>query len=100
MKKNNQATLKSYVIGFISSIVLTLAAYTLVQVHVNSLHETISHEVLLPAIMVLAVFQLLIQLIYFLHLNKESGPRWNLFVFLSTAAIVLVVVVGSIWIMN
>lgn len=87
-------------IGFISSIVLTLAAYTLVDIHINSLHETISHEVLIPTIMVLAFVQLLIQLIYFLHLNRESGPRWNLFVFLSTAALLVVVIGGSLWIMN
>lgn len=100
MKNDTRATLKSYVIGFISSIVLTLTAYSLVETHVHSGHETFSHEFLITIIMALAIVQLTIQLIYFLHLNQEAGPRWNLVVFLSTLGIVLILVVGSIWIMN
>lgn len=95
-----KATLKSYVIGFISSIVLTLAAYALIETHISSAHETFSHTFLLAAILTLAVVQLIVQLIFFLHLGDESGPRWNLVIFGSTLAIVLILVIGSIWIMN
>jgi cytochrome o ubiquinol oxidase subunit IV len=97
---NHQAKLKSYIIGYISSIVLTLAAYALIEIHVNSLHETFSHPFLTVAILTLAVAQFIIQLICFLHLASEHGPRWNLVVFASTIGIVLILVVGSIWIMN
>jgi len=98
--KNSQATLKSYVIGFISSVVLTMTAYILMEVHVNSVHETFSHPFLIFAILTLAIIQLVIQLMFFLHLGNETGPRWNLVVLLSTVGIVLLLVVGSIWIMN
>ena len=100
MKNDTQATLKSYVIGFISSVVLTLAAYILIEIHVNSAHETFSHPFLTFAFITLAVIQLIIQLVFFLHLGNETGPRWNLVVFGSTVAIVMLLVVGSIWIMN
>ena len=93
-------TFKSYVIGFVSSVVLTLLAYFLVDLHVRSSHEWISHPVLIFVIIGLALVQLLIQLIFFLHLGQESKPRWNLFVFLSTFSIILILVVGSLWIMN
>jgi cytochrome o ubiquinol oxidase operon protein cyoD len=79
---------------------LTLAAYTLIEIHINSAHETFSHPFLTVAILTLAVLQFIVQLFYFLHLGSETGPRWNLVVFLSTLGIVLILVVGSIWIMN
>jgi plastocyanin len=38
--------------------------------------------------------------VFFLHLGREKKPRWNLLFLISTIGIILVVVVGSIWIMN
>jgi len=93
-------TLGGYVWGFALSIVCTLAAYIVTEIHINSAHESIPHEVLIPVILALAVAQLVIQLVFFLHLNKEAGPRWQLAVFLSTIGLVLIVVVGSLWIMQ
>jgi len=97
MKKN---TLKSYITGFVLSLVCTLAAYIVVQIHVSSEHTVISHEVLIPLILAFAILQLIIQLIFFLHLADESGSRWKLAAFASTLGIVLIVVVGAIWIMG
>lgn len=85
---------KSYIIGFILSIILTLIPYWLV---VN--HWSPKREVTIIAIMVFAVLQLLIQLVFFLHLGSESKPRWNLMAFLFTILVVAILVVGSIWIM-
>jgi cytochrome o ubiquinol oxidase operon protein cyoD len=95
-----KATFKSYIIGFISSIVLTLAAYSLVEIHISSAHETFSSSFLMFAILALATLQLVIQLLCFLHVGDEIGPRWKLVVLLSTVGIVLILIVGSIWIMN
>ncbi|HUC31522.1 MAG TPA: cytochrome o ubiquinol oxidase subunit IV [Candidatus Paceibacterota bacterium] len=92
-----QATLKSYVIGFVSSVVLTLAAFSLVM-YPGFFHA--SYGVLVPAIILLAIAQLFVQLIFFMHLASESELRWKLAAFISTVGIVLIVVVGSIWIMN
>lgn len=89
-----QGNLVSYIVGFILSIILTLSAYFLV---VNKL---LSGNTLVGAIVFLAVLQLLVQLVFFLHLGRESGPRWNLFMFLSMLLIVAIVVVGSLWIMH
>ena len=91
MKK---ATLQIYLIGFISSIALTLVAYDIV------VTGFLAGNQLLFAILGLAVAQLIVQLIFFLHLNSESGPRWKLVAFMSTIGLVFIVVVGSIWIMN
>ena len=87
-------TTKAYVVGFSLSILLTLAAYFLVA------NRLLSGGVLIAAVIGLALVQLAVQLIFFLHLGQESKPRWNLAVFLGTVSIILIIVIGSLWIMN
>lgn len=94
------SSLKSYLAGFIASVLLTLLGYMLVSIHINSGHVTFSHEFLIFAVIALALTQAIVQLIFFLHLGKGKDARWNLVVFVSTLAVILIVVVGSVWIMN
>jgi cytochrome o ubiquinol oxidase operon protein cyoD len=91
---HNNATLKSYVIGFILSIVLTLAAYFLVANHL------LIGGGLYAAIFGLALIQLIVQLVFFLHMAQESKPRWNLMIFLSFISIIAIVVIASLWIIS
>jgi cytochrome o ubiquinol oxidase subunit IV len=86
-------TLGSYVAGFIFSLVLTGVAYGLVTRH------ALSHRSLLAAVAGLAVVQLLVQLVFFLNLDQEGKPRWNLQVLLFAVLVVVIVVGGSLWIM-
>ena len=96
-----RGSLISYVVGFVSSLVLTLAAYLLVLRHVHSHHLWPSqHWLLAAAIVSLAIIQLVVQLVFFLHLSRESKPRWNLTILLFAALVLLIVVFGSLWIMN
>jgi cytochrome o ubiquinol oxidase operon protein cyoD len=48
----------------------------------------------------LAVGQLLVQLGLFLHMGSEPKPRWNLMATLFSLMVVIIVVGGSLWIMN
>ena len=82
----------SYIIGFFLSIALTLLSYFVV------VNQILSGEILTATILGLAIIQLFVQLIFFLHLLK--GPRWNIIFFISTVSIILIVVVGSLWIME
>lgn len=91
--------MRSYILGFILSLALTLVAYFLVQAHVTSHHMAFSHEMLTFTVLALAVVQLVVQLLFFLHLANESGPRWNLAFFISTVGIVLLIVIAAMWIM-
>jgi cytochrome o ubiquinol oxidase subunit IV len=93
-------TFKSYIIGFASSLALTLAAAWFVWVHVNSGHVVFSHQFLYAAVLALAVIQLFVQLICFMHLAGETGPRWRTGALISTAGIIVIIVAGAIWIMN
>jgi len=84
----------SYTVGFVLSIVFTLAAYFLV------VDKILSGRQLVLAIVGLAVAQLFVQLVFFLHLGRESRPRWNQMTFWFAALVVVIVVFGSIWIME
>ena len=85
--------LAGYVVGFILSAALTLAAYQLAIMGTASM-------TLYIALGVLAITQLGVQLIFFLHLGDEPKPRFKFASFLFMSGILLIVVVGSIWIMT
>jgi cytochrome o ubiquinol oxidase subunit IV len=86
-------TLKSYLIGFVLSILLTLAAYLIVMEHLAT------GQLLITAVVALGFFQGWVQLVLFLHLGKESHPRRNLMTFLFMLLVGVILVAGSIWIM-
>jgi cytochrome o ubiquinol oxidase subunit IV len=93
----DEGTPKSYIIGFALSIVLTLAAFFAV-VSPASFH--LGSGAVLVTILVLAVVQLVVQMLFFLHLGSGAGARWRMGVFFATLGLVIIVVLGSLWIMN
>lgn len=93
-------TLKSYLVGLSLSLFLTLASFILVFAQVESGGELFSIDNLVPLLLVFAMTQMAVQLIFFLHLLHEDKPRWNLVFFVSTFALILLVVVGSVWILT
>lgn len=94
MNPQEHGTIKSYIIGFIASLIFTFIPYYLVTHHLHG------GTGILVAILVLAVVQLVIQVEYFLHLGRGPKPRWEVYFFLSTISIILVVVGGSLIIVN
>lgn len=99
MNIKNKA-LRSYTIGYAFSIFLTFVAFGLTMKHVDSGHYFISHEMIIPVILGLALIQLVIQLIFFLHVLKEDKPKWNLLFFIGTFGLVFLLVAASLVIMN
>jgi cytochrome o ubiquinol oxidase operon protein cyoD len=89
----SHGSVKSYLIGFILSIILTVIPFAMV------MNGTASHSTILAVVVGMAVIQVVIHLIYFLHMNTSSEERWNLVALLFTAMIIGIVVVGSLWIM-
>jgi cytochrome o ubiquinol oxidase operon protein cyoD len=82
-----------YTVGFVLSLLLSLAAYFYVVGHG-------SNAWLLPVLGVLALVQMIVQLLFFLHLGEETGPKYKLFSFLFMFGILIIVVGGSLWIMT
>ena len=92
-KEPEYATYRSYTVGFILCVLLTLAAYFAVD------QKLLSGMALIGTILGLGLLQAGVQLILFLHLDKEEGPRWNFFIFFCMISILFVIVVGTLWIM-
>ncbi|MDB5162414.1 MAG: cyoD [Candidatus Saccharibacteria bacterium] len=90
--RHSPAKYISYVVGFVLSLATTLLAYFFV------VNELWPKESLIYTVMGIAVVQLVIQLVFFLHLGR--GNRWKVLTFLFAVLVVLVVVVGSLWIMQ
>ncbi|WED42388.1 cytochrome o ubiquinol oxidase subunit IV [Legionella cardiaca] len=86
-------TYQSYTIGFVSSLLLTLFSFYLVA------SSALPPKILYIAVGALAIMQLFVQLVFFLHLNTTSKTNWNLLSFLFTLVVVLVLVIGTMWIM-
>lgn len=88
------ASLRTYTVGFLLSVALTFMAYGSV------VYKLLSGNALIAFIVFLAIAQLLVQLVYFLHLGQEAKPKQNLMVFLFAAMVICILVFGSLWIMN
>jgi cytochrome o ubiquinol oxidase operon protein cyoD len=86
-------TYKSYIQGFVLSIVITTIAFALVG------FKVLSPIALCITVAVLAVVQLFVQLIFFLHLSTDSEARWNLVSAVFALIVVLIIVAGTLWIM-
>jgi cytochrome o ubiquinol oxidase operon protein cyoD len=89
----NPGNLRSYTIGFALSLILTLTAYVLVTRHV------FKGNWLLAGLLMLALTQFVVQVLFFLHLGSEKKPRYNALVFVFMLGTVGIIVIGSIWIM-
>ena len=88
------ASFWAYLSGFGFSIFLTLDAYFVITKHL------LTGPVAVAAIIALALIQLVVQLVFFLHLGRESKPRWNIVAFGFMLLVLLILVLGSLWIMN
>lgn len=90
---------RSYLIGFSISFVLTLIVFAITSQQLNSSHATFSKSNFVLLIAGLAFAQLAAQLVYFFHLGKETKPRFNTIAFYSMAMVVGIIVIGTLWIM-
>lgn len=85
---------RSYIIGFVLSLIFTFIPYYLVVNHV------ITGNVLFGTILGIGVIQMIIQVVFFLHLGRERKPRWQLWFLMGTVVAILVVVGGSWFILR
>jgi cytochrome o ubiquinol oxidase operon protein cyoD len=87
-------SLGKYIVGFALSIGITLAAYFL------ATHQSISKDQIVAILTALALVQFIVQMLFFLHVGTERKPRWKLAVMFLMLGVVLILVFGSLWIMN
>lgn len=91
---HDHGSLKSYLIGFALSVVLTSIPFGLVMTGV------------LPAqitgflVVGFAVVQIVVHMIYFLHMNSRSEGGWTMLALIFTVIIVVIALSGSLWVMH
>ncbi|AXY56395.1 cytochrome o ubiquinol oxidase subunit IV [Acinetobacter chinensis] len=90
----SHGNVKQYTIGFILSVLLTIIPFGMVMA------GGIDRGVVVAAIAITAVAQVLVQLVFFLHMNSSSEQRWNVIAFVYTIMCIAVLLIGSVWIMN
>ncbi|AGB69605.1 MULTISPECIES: cytochrome o ubiquinol oxidase subunit IV [Rhizobium] len=88
-------TFKSYMTGFILSVILTAIPFWLV------MGKVISDPAITGAIvMILGAIQIVVHMIYFLHMNTRSEGGWNMMALIFTIVIVIIALSGSLWVMH
>jgi len=87
-------SVKEYVTGLLLSIVLTALPFA------SLMFDLFSAPVTLVVILICAVAQIFVQLIFFLHMNTSSEQLWNTTSAVFIVLIVAILVVGSIWIIE
>jgi cytochrome o ubiquinol oxidase operon protein cyoD len=91
---HDHGTYRSYLTGFVISAVLTIIPFAMVMM--GDFSDTLTIAVIVG----FAVVQIVVQMIYFLHLHPKSEGGWNLLAFLFTAIILVIVISGSLWVMH
>lgn len=88
-------TLKGYVIGFVLSVILTAIPFWLVMGKVIPDSTTTA-----IVILAFAAVQIVVHMVYFLHLNAKSEGGWNMLALIFTLVIVVITLAGSLWVMH
>lgn len=83
---------RSYVIGFLLAVALTIVPFGLVMSH-----SSVGTPLIIA---VFALAQIGVHIVYFLHVDRSEEQRWNLTALLFTAIVVCIILGGSIWIMH
>lgn len=87
----HEITYGSYITGFVLALILTLIPFGLVAFGWLSTGAT------LLVIGAAAVLQIIVHLFFFLHLDFSPANRWNTMSALFSAAIMILLIGGTLW---
>ena len=88
-------TFKSYMIGFVLSVILTAIPFWLVMAGVFD-----NKAVTAALIMIFGVIQIVVHMIFFLHMNSRSEGGWTLLALIFTILLVVIALSGSLWVLH
>ena len=91
----HQGSLKDYLIGFGLSAVLTAIPFWIVM-------DNVFREPKVAAFVILgfAVVQIVVHMVYFLHMNTKSEGGWTMLALIFTIVLVVITLTGSLWVMQ
>lgn len=88
------SSLRSYILGFALSAILTAISFRLVMGG-----TLVSNQVAGLSVMVLAAIQIVVHMVCFLHMDFRSDDGWTMMALIFTAILVAITLIGSIWVM-
>jgi cytochrome o ubiquinol oxidase operon protein cyoD len=90
----SHSTLKGYATGFVLAVILTAIPFWLVMDKVFDKSSTTALVVL-----AIAAVQIVVHMIYFLHMNTKSEGGWTMLALIFTLVLVVITLSGSLWVM-
>ena len=88
------ASLRDYAIGFALSVVLTAIPFALVMT------GALPGAVTAVVILLLAVVQIIVHMVYFLHMSPKAEGGWSMVSMIFTIIVVVIMLAGSLWVMS
>jgi cytochrome o ubiquinol oxidase operon protein cyoD len=90
----HSGSLKDYLTGFVLAVILTAIPFWLVMG--KSFHSSTTTAVV---ILGFAAVQMVVHMVYFLHMNTRAEGGWTLLALLFTIMLVVIALSGSLWVM-
>ncbi|MBH0114224.1 cytochrome o ubiquinol oxidase subunit IV [Novosphingobium sp. YJ-S2-02] len=90
----SHGSMRDYTIGFLLSVVLTAIPFWIVMT--GAIADRQSAALVLMAF---AIVQIVVHMIYFLHMNTKSENGWTVMALIFTIIIVVIALSGSLWVM-
>lgn len=91
---HGHGSLRDYVTGFVLAAILTAIPFGLVMSGVIA-----DRQVTAGIVMVFAFVQIIVHMIYFLHMNSRSEHGWTLMALIFTVILVVIALTGTLWVM-
>jgi cytochrome o ubiquinol oxidase operon protein cyoD len=88
------STLGGYATGFVLAVILTAIPFWLVMGKVFTNSSTAGFVLL-----GLAAVQVVVHMVYFLHMNGKVEGGWSMLAMLFTVMVVVIMMAGSLWVM-
>ncbi len=88
------ATMRDYLIGFVLSAILTAIPFWLVMT------MPLSPALTAAVIMGFAMVQIVVHMVFFLHMNSKSEGGWTMLSLIFTITVVVIMLAGSLWVMH
>jgi cytochrome o ubiquinol oxidase operon protein cyoD len=85
---------RGYLTGFLLSVVLTAIPFWLVMNNVLD-----NKQATALVIMAFAVVQIVVHMVFFLHMNGRSEGGWTMLALIFTIILVVIALTGSLWVM-
>jgi cytochrome o ubiquinol oxidase operon protein cyoD len=88
------STFKGYMTGFVLAVVLTAIPFWIVMTGVFPSSQTTA-----LVILGFAAVQIVVHMIYFLHMNTKAQGGWTLLALIFTLVLVVITLAGTLWVM-